>query len=255
MAGKFAVSLLLMFPLLAGAGVRDELAALDAAKTNVPAGVSARPQSAVSPQSLMALPDGRQANMKDYAVVLFMQAHCQYSAKFDPLVKGWADQHQIKIYPYTLDGGGDTSFPTPLIPRKTDPASPIADEIITFFGNGLPIATPTAFMVNVNTLKAYPLTQGMMDIPALESRMASLIQADLDNVDPKMLPPMPASSQATLSKPTGLQNDLTFVCVIAYRARLAFIQLDVACVRNMFWLPRRQAGRDVFSNGAEATDA
>ena len=78
MAGKFAVSLLLMFPLLAGAGVRDELAALDAAKTNVPAGVSARPQSAVSPQSLMALPDGRQANMKDYAVVLFMQAHCQY---------------------------------------------------------------------------------------------------------------------------------------------------------------------------------
>lgn len=32
MAGKFAVSLLLMFPLLAGAGVRDELAALDAAK-------------------------------------------------------------------------------------------------------------------------------------------------------------------------------------------------------------------------------
>ena len=145
----------------------------------------------------MALPDGRQANMKDYAVVLFMQAHCQYSAKFDPLVKGWADQHQIKIYPYTLDGGGDTSFPTPLIPRKTDPASPIADEIITFFGNGLPIATPTAFMVNVNTLKAYPLTQGVMDIPALESRMASLIQADLDNVDPKMLPPMPASSQVT----------------------------------------------------------
>ena len=135
--------------------------------------------------------------MKDYAVVLFMQAHCQYSAKFDPLVKGWADQHQIKIYPYTLDGGGDTSFPTPLIPRKTDPASPIADEIITFFGNGLPIATPTAFMVNVNTLKAYPLTQGVMDIPALESRMASLIQADLDNVDPKMLPPMPASSQVT----------------------------------------------------------
>ncbi len=197
MAGKFAVSLLLMFSLLACASVRDELAALDAAKTNVPIGVSARPQSVVSPQSLMALPDGRQASMKDYAVVLFMQAHCQYSAKFDPQVKDWAEQHQIKIYPYTLDGGGDTSFPTPLIPRKTDPASPIADEIITFFGNGLPIATPTAFMVNVNTLKAYPLTQGVMDIPALESRMASLIQADLDNIDPKMLPPMPASSQVT----------------------------------------------------------
>lgn len=52
-------------------------------------------------------------------------------------------------------------------------------------------------MVNVNTLKAYPLTQGVMDIPALESRMASLIQADMDNVDPKTLPPMPASAQVT----------------------------------------------------------
>lgn len=88
-------------------------------------------------------------------------------------------------------------YPTPMIPRKTDPNSPIADEIVTFFGNGLPIATPTAFMVNVNTLKAYPLTQGVMDIPALESRMASLIQADMDNVDPKTLPPMPASAQVT----------------------------------------------------------
>ncbi len=105
----------------------------------------------------MALPDGRRANMKDYAVVLFMQAHCQYSAKFDPLLKGWADEHAIRVYPYTLDGGGDVSYPTPMIPRKIDPKSPIADEIVTFFGNGLPIATPTAFMVNVNTLKAYPL--------------------------------------------------------------------------------------------------
>ena len=83
------------------------------------------------------------------------------------------------------------------VPRKSDLRSPIADEIVTFFGNGLPIATPTAFVVNVNTLKAYPLTQGVMDIPALESRMASLIQADMDNVDPKALPPMLASTQVT----------------------------------------------------------
>ena len=145
----------------------------------------------------MALPDGRQANMKDYAVVVFMQAHCQYSAKFDPLLKGWADRHNIRVYPYTLDGGGDSAFPVPMIPRKTDPNAPIADEIVTFFGNGLPIATPTAFMVNVNTLRAYPLTQGVMEVPALESRMASLIQADMDNVDPKLLPPMPTSSQFT----------------------------------------------------------
>ncbi|EHS0390649.1 F-type conjugal transfer protein TrbB [Salmonella enterica] len=197
MIGKVAASLLMVFPLIASAGVRDELAAMDEAKINYPEVVALTKQSPVTTPSLMTLPDGRQVNMKDYAVVLFMQAHCQYSAKFDPQIKEWADQHDIKVYPYTLDGGGDPSYPSPMIPRKTDPASPIADEIVTFFGNGLPIATPTAFMVNVNTLRAYPLTQGVMDIPVLESRMASLIQADLDDVDPKTLPPMPASAQVT----------------------------------------------------------
>lgn len=197
MIGKVAASLLMVFPLISSAGVRDELAAMDAAKMNSPEVVALTKQSPGTTPSLMTLPDGRQVNMKGYAVVLFMQAHCQYSAKFDPQIKGWADQHDIKVYPYTLDGGGDPSYPTPMIPRKTDPASPIADEIVTFFGNGLPIATPTAFMVNVNTLRAYPLTQGVMDIPVLESRMASLIQADLDNIDPKTLPPMPASAQVT----------------------------------------------------------
>ncbi|EBW7776998.1 TPA: F-type conjugal transfer protein TrbB [Salmonella enterica subsp. enterica serovar Saintpaul] len=197
MIGKVAASLLMVFPLIASAGVRDELAAMDEAKINSPEVVVLTKQSPGTTPSLMTLPDGRQVNMKDYAVVLFMQAHCQYSAKFDPQIKEWADQHDIKVYPYTLDGGGDPSYPSPMIPRKTDPASPIADEIVTFFGNGLPIATPTAFMVNVNTLRAYPLTQGVMDIPVLESRMASLIQADLDDVDPKTLPPMPASAQVT----------------------------------------------------------
>lgn len=193
-------ALLLCLPLLTHAGAREELMALEAAKSASPsdaAAITASTLTVPAPASLMQLPDGRKANMKDYAVVLFMQAHCEFSAKFDPLLKGWADQHGVRVYPYTLDGGGDVSFPTPMLPRKTDPASPIADEIVTFFGNGLPIATPTAFMVNVNTLKAYPLTQGVMDIPVLESRMASLIQADMDNVDPKTLPPMPASAQVT----------------------------------------------------------
>ncbi|MEW7311211.1 type-F conjugative transfer system pilin assembly thiol-disulfide isomerase TrbB [Buttiauxella gaviniae] len=192
------VALLLVLPTLAHAGIREEIMALEAGKAGALAPVvTPAVSNPVKPPSLMQLPDGRRADMKDYAVVLFMQAHCQYSAKFDPLLKSWADQHNIRVYPYTLDGGGDGSYPNPLIPRKLDPAAPIADEIVTFFGNGLPIATPTAFVVNVNTLKAYPLTQGVMDIPVLESRWASLIQADIDNVDPKTLPPMPASAQVT----------------------------------------------------------
>ncbi|EHP6402993.1 F-type conjugal transfer protein TrbB [Escherichia coli] len=197
---KTGLALIFFMPVLSQAGAREELMALEAGKTGAPFTITTTqtaPQPVTPPESLMALPDGRRANMKDYAVVLFMQSHCQYSAKFDPQLKSWADQHNIRVYPYTLDGGGDSAYPIPMIPRKTDPASPIADEIVTFFGNGLPIATPTAFAVNVNTLKAYPLTQGMMDIPALESRWASLVQADMDNLDPGMLPPMPASSQLT----------------------------------------------------------
>lgn len=183
----------------ASASVRDQIAALEAGKMTTVAGEN-KPATPVARQAdRMQLPDGRLANMSQYAIVLFMQAHCQYSAKFDPQLKAWADQHGIKVWAYTLDGGGDPSFPVPLIPRKSDPRSavPIADEIMTFFGNGLPIATPTAFMVNVDTLKAYPLTQGVMDIPALEGRYASLIQADLDQVDSRYLPPLPASTQVT----------------------------------------------------------
>ena len=183
----------------AGSSIRDQIAALEAGK--VAQSAIEETSSAPAPRQAdkMQLPGGRLADMNQYAVVLFMQAHCQYSAKFDPLLKAWADQHGIKVWAYTLDGGGDPSFPVPMIPRKSDPNSaiPIADEIMTFFGNGLPIATPTAFMVNVNTLKAYPLTQGVMEIPALEGRYATLVQADLDQVDPRNLPPLPASTQVT----------------------------------------------------------
>ncbi|MGK0602921.1 F-type conjugal transfer protein TrbB [Yokenella regensburgei] len=197
---KLLLSLLLVsVGASAGTSVRDQIAALEAGKVAQSKTETAPAVPAIRQADKMQLPDGRIADMSQYAVVLFMQAHCQYSAKFDPLLKAWADQHGIKVWAYTLDGGGDPSFPVPLIPRKSDPRSsvPIADEIMTFFGNGLPIATPTAFMVNVNTLKAYPLTQGVMEIPALEGRYASLIQADLDQVDPRDLPPLPASTQVT----------------------------------------------------------
>lgn len=193
------VAALLLFPVCVMASVRDEIAAMEASKPEPGLSTGTVPPRTgrSAPVSVMQLPDGRKVSMKDYGVVLFMQAHCPYSAKFDPTLKKWADAHGIHVWAYTLDGGGDVSFPTPMIPRRFTPDEPLADEILTFFGNGLPIATPTAFMVNVHTLKAYPLTQGVMDIPTLESRFATLIQADLDHTDPQSLPPLPASSQVT----------------------------------------------------------
>ena len=102
-------ALLLLFPLLASASARDEIAALDAAKITQQQPATETPAKPADPQSLMQLPDGRRVNMADYAVVVFMQAHCQYSAKFDPDLKHWADQHNIRVYPYTLDGGPPTT--------------------------------------------------------------------------------------------------------------------------------------------------
>ena len=68
-----------------------------------------------------SLPDGTQVDFNDYAFVVFMQQHCPYSAKFDPILKALSEETGINAYAYTLDGGGDSSFPHPMIPTKVVP--------------------------------------------------------------------------------------------------------------------------------------
>jgi len=196
---------LLTLPVFAQASVASDIAALEQAKGQRGAQLpdfglpGTRPVRAAStrPPRMMPLTDGRQVNLNDYAVVVFMQRGCQYSAKFDPLLKSWADSEGIKVYPYTLDGYGDAAFPVALIPRKAGPNEPIAGEILTFFGNGLPIATPTTFMVNVNTNVAYPLFQGETDMGTMSQRLAQMIEADIDNLPPDTLGPVPSSASLT----------------------------------------------------------
>ncbi|MEN4624258.1 F-type conjugal transfer protein TrbB [Pantoea agglomerans] len=196
---------LLTLPVFAQASVASDIAALEQAKGQRGAQLpdfglpGTRPVRAVpaKPPRMMTLTDGRQVNLNDYAVVIFMQRGCQYSAKFDPLLKSWADSEGIKVYPYTLDGYGDAAFPVALIPRKAGPNEPIAGEILTFFGNGLPIATPTTFMVNVNTNVAYPLFQGETDMGTMSQRLAQMIEADIDNLPPDTLGPVPSSASLT----------------------------------------------------------
>ena len=196
---------LLTLPVFAQASVASDIAALEQAKGQRGAQLpdfglpGTRPvrSAPVKPPRIMSLTDGRQVNLNDYAVVVFMQRGCQYSAKFDPLLKSWADSEGIKVYPYTLDGYGDAAFPIALIPRKAGPNEPIAGEILTFFGNGLPIATPTTFMVNVNTNVAYPLFQGETDMGTMSQRLAQMIEADIDNLPPDTLGPVPSRASLT----------------------------------------------------------
>lgn len=205
MRPKVLLAAALLLPVLAQASVADDIAALEQAKAQqgaqlpdfgLPGNLPARTAPA-KPPNLKTLTDGRRVNLNDYAVVVFMQRGCQYSAKFDPKLKAWADETGMKVYPYTLDGYGDTSFPVALIPRKAGPNEPIAGEILTFFGNGLPIATPTTFMVNVNTNMAYPLYQGDTDMGTVSQRLAQMIEADIDHLPPDTLGPVPSSASLT----------------------------------------------------------
>ncbi|MWG13592.1 type-F conjugative transfer system pilin assembly thiol-disulfide isomerase TrbB, partial [Escherichia coli] len=86
------------------------------------------------------LSNGRQVNLADWKVVLFMQGRCPYCHQFDPVLKQLAQQYGFSVFPYTLDGQGDTAFPEAL------PVPP--DVMQTFFPN-IPVATPTTFLVNV----------------------------------------------------------------------------------------------------------
>lgn len=200
---KVLIALLLLLAPLAGqASVADDIAALEKAKTStgwapaLPALGLPQGRAGRAPQ-MMTLTDGRTVNLSDYAIVVFMQRGCQYSARFDPVLKAWALQTGIKVYPYTLDGYGDSAFPVALIPRKAGANEPIAGEILTFFGNGLPIATPTTFMVNVNTNTAYPLYQGVTDAGTIGQRLAQMIEADIDHLAPDALGPVPTSQALT----------------------------------------------------------
>ncbi|WP_347400891.1 hypothetical protein, partial [Pseudomonas orientalis] len=41
----------------------------------------------------------------------------------------------------------------------------------TFFGSGIPVMTPTLFLVEVNTLKTAPLAQGLTPVQEIENRL------------------------------------------------------------------------------------
>lgn len=159
--------LLLFLCLPAAAGTLEDIAALEAAKgQKTPAGdtvTAPAPLRRTPALRPYALPDGRTVNLNDYTLVLFMQSECIYCRQFDPLLKQWADMRGFKVFVYSLNGQGDPSFPDAI------PAPPAV--VQTFFGSGIPVMTPTLFLVEVNTLKTAPLAQGLTPLPEIENRL------------------------------------------------------------------------------------
>lgn len=113
-----------------------------------------------------------QALQQDYQIVLFMQGRCHFCQQFDPQLAQLALQTGLKVFPYTLDGLGDASFP------RAIPAPQTVIEV--FYGVGQPVVTPATFLVNVNTLQAWPLAFGIADMPAVRQRITQILNASPD---------------------------------------------------------------------------
>lgn len=188
---------ILMAAMLSGpalSGTLDDIRALEAGKTGrtapamdglalpgsqtpVPAG---RPAQDTAPVWL-PLSDGRQVNLQDWKVVLFMQSTCQYCRQFAPVLKSLSQQTGLSVFPVSLDGKGDAEFPDVL------PATP--DVMVEYFQSGVPVATPTTFLTNVNTMETWPLLQGAAGAGEFRSRLDEVLRMALDRQAGKSLSP------------------------------------------------------------------
>ncbi|EIY1064800.1 type-F conjugative transfer system pilin assembly thiol-disulfide isomerase TrbB [Escherichia coli] len=174
---------ILMAAILSGcltAGTLDDIRALEAGKTgrNAPAMDAlhlVESRGTATPDTTpvwYALGNGRKVNLRDWKVVLFMQSTCQYCRQFAPVLKALSQQTGLDVFPVSLDGKGDTEFPDVL------PATP--DVMVEYFQSGLPVATPTTFLTNVNTMETWPLLQGAAEAGEFRSRLDAVLRMALD---------------------------------------------------------------------------
>lgn len=145
----------------------DEFNAVKASQMQTAATSSSPVASAVPERRDYRLPDGRVVNLKNYKLVLFMQSRCGYCQQFDPLLKRVTTQIGLDVFPYTLDGMGDASFPD---------AIPATEAVIRDMWSNMRPVTPAAFLVEVNTLKTLPLLYGIVDEQTLRQRIDEALE-------------------------------------------------------------------------------
>lgn len=166
------VSVLMLGLGTAHASVRDEVAALynpqGIAALETPKSAPSTPPKSTPAARWYTLSSGQRVDLSQWKVVLFMQQHCPYCHQFDPLLKQVGANIGLSVFPYTIDGQGDQAYPNAL------PAP--AEVMQTFFPAPMPIATPTTFLVNVNTLDAWPIMQGASDERGFLNRLDTVLQ-------------------------------------------------------------------------------
>lgn len=97
------------------------------------------------------LSNGKRMDITDWRIVHFMSSTCSYCRAFNPKLKQISEQTGIPVITYSFDGLGDEYFPM---------AFDANEDVLREFFAELPRATPTDFLINVNTLVTLPLTQG-----------------------------------------------------------------------------------------------
>lgn len=159
----------LLLSVTAQASTWDDIRAIEAAKGNASTSAPEKTvKTAVKPARWSTLTSGQRVNLNDWRVVVFMQSTCEYCHRFDPMLKAFSEESGLSVTAFSLDAKGDDAFPDAL------QATP--EVMVQFFTPGMPVATPTTFLVNVHTLATYPLLQGAVDKPALASRLDEVFQ-------------------------------------------------------------------------------
>ncbi|MEM8274947.1 conjugal transfer protein TraF, partial [Morganella morganii] len=87
---------------------------------------------------------------------------CPYCHQFDPTLKQISESLNMPVFVYSFDGMGDSSFPV---------AYPVNDDVLRTFFAEIPRATPTSFLVNVDTLVTVPLSQGAVSANSFLQRL------------------------------------------------------------------------------------
>ena len=169
---KIAGLTALLLTAAAQASTWDDIAAIEASKGST---AVAEPAPAVRPATQPArwftLGNGQRVNLNDWKIVVFMQSTCEYCHRFDPMLKAVSEESGLASVACSLDAKGDDAFPDAL------QATP--EVMVQFFTPGMPVATPTTFLVNVHTLTTYPLLQGAAEKAALITRLDDVFQIAL----------------------------------------------------------------------------
>jgi len=103
------------------------------------------------------------------AFVLFYLSNCIHCKRFEPVLKQYAQSHQMPVLAYTLDGIALPGFPKSLSPNQ--------GEMNRFFPNHNPVA-PTLFLMDLDRHTIKPVLKGEASPYQLDNRMQQLHQAD-----------------------------------------------------------------------------